>query len=246
MLYFAPVDRRFMDVYRSLRRAYGPQRWWPVTPPGATRPAYTGGPKNARQRFEVAVGTILTQNTAWTNVERAVENLNRIGAMSAAGIEACDVRSLARVVRPAGYFNQKAKRLKTLAAFFLSRRAVTREALLALNGVGPETADSIMLYAYDEPFFVVDAYTRRLCGRLALVEPDAPYEEIRNEFETNLPLRVDVYKEYHALIVEHGKHVCRKVPLCEICLFKRRCRVYFDKRASDRRKERRQELEGLR
>ncbi|MDD4857492.1 MAG: endonuclease III domain-containing protein, partial [Candidatus Krumholzibacteria bacterium] len=183
MLYSVPMDRRFMDVYRSLLRAYGPQMWWPVTPAGATRPAYAGGPTNARQRFEVAAGAILTQNTAWTNVERAIESLHRLGAMSAAGIAACDARSLAGAIRPAGYFNQKAKRLKTLAAFFLSRRAVTREALLALNGVGPETADSIMLYAYDEPCFVVDAYTRRLCGRLGLVEPCAPYEEIRKKFE---------------------------------------------------------------
>ncbi|MGD1047410.1 MAG: hypothetical protein ABR899_01505 [Candidatus Krumholzibacteriaceae bacterium] len=216
-----------MECYRILRRAYGPQGWWPVTPRGGTRPAYTGGPRNARQRFEVAAGAILTQNTAWTSAARAIENLNRLGAMSAAGIDALEEGSLARAIRTAGYFNQKAKRLKTLAAFFLARTAVTREALLALNGVGPETADSIMLYAFDTPVFVVDAYTRRLFGRMGLVAPADSYEEIRRMFERNLPASVYVYKEYHALIVEHGKRVCAKAPLCEKCLLQRLCRLYL-------------------
>ena len=216
-----------MDVYEILRRGYGPQRWWPVTPRGATHPAYTGGPRNARGRVEVAVGAILTQNTAWSNAARAIESLNRLGAMSPARMDALRPSDLTRSIRPAGYFNQKAKRLKTLSAFFLSHRAVTREALLALNGVGPETADSIMLYAFDAPFFVVDAYTRRIFGRLALVDPLAPYETIRKRFERNLPARGYVYKEYHALIVEHGKRSCRKAPLCENCLLKNLCILYL-------------------
>jgi endonuclease-3 related protein len=221
------MNGRFVECYRILRRAYGPQRWWPVTPRGGTRPAYTGGPRNARQRFEVAAGAILTQNTAWTNAARAIESLNRLGAMSAAGIDALDERSLAGAIRSSGYFNQKAKRLKALAVFFLARRSVTREALLALNGVGPETADSIMLYAFDAPVFVVDAYTRRLFGRMGLIDPANSYEEIRKVLERNLPASVYVYKECHGLIVEHGKRICGSVPLCEKCLLRRLCGWYL-------------------
>ncbi|MCX5754329.1 MAG: hypothetical protein NTW97_11950 [Candidatus Krumholzibacteria bacterium] len=219
-----------MKVYELLRRGHGPRRWWPVTPPGGTKPFYTGGPRNDLQRFEVAAGAILTQNTAWANAERAIENLNRLGAMSPGAIERMDVQALAAAIRSAGYFNQKAKRLRTIAAWFRANRKGTREGLLALDGVGLETADSIMLYAFNAPVFVVDAYTRRLFGRLALVDPSAPYEEIRDRFERNLPRRVYVYKEYHALVVEHGKSVCRKAPLCEKCLLKRLCLMYLERK----------------
>ena len=220
----------FLEVYEVLRRGYGRQRWWPVTPRGGMVPMYAGGPRNARERFEVAVGAILTQNTAWGNAARAIESLNRLGVMSPGRLDAMPARDLARAIRSAGYFNQKAKRLKTLAAFFASTRSITRESLLALDGVGSETADSIMLYAFDAPFFVIDAYTRRIFGRLALVDPRASYELIRNEFERNLPPRAAVYKEYHALIVEHGKRSCRKMPMCENCLLKNLCKAYLAQR----------------
>ena len=237
VLYSAPVDRRFMKVYELLRNAHGPRRWWPVTPRGGTTPLYTGGPRSDLQRFEVAVGAILTQNTAWSNAARAIENLNRLGAMSPGAIEGMDFQSLARAIRSAGYFNQKARRLRTIAAYFRENRKGTRESLLALNGVGPETADSIMLYAFSAPFFVVDAYTRRLFGRLALVDPSAPYEEIRDRFERNLPRRAFIYKEYHALIVEHGKLVCRKAPFCEKCLLKRLCLMYLGRKEANQGKD---------
>jgi endonuclease-3 related protein len=218
---------RFMTAYELLRRAYGPQRWWPVTPPGETKPRYTGGPHTELQKFEVAAGAILTQNTAWSNASRAIESLNENRFMNPEALLGLDEKSLARLIRSAGYYHQKAKRLKILAAFFLTREIVTRRSLLALNGVGPETADSIMLYAFGEPHFVVDAYTRRIFGRLGLAHPDAPYEEVRRIFERNLPRRIHVYREYHALIVEHGKRVCNKVPLCEICLLKNLCNLYL-------------------
>ena len=221
------MDGRFMRVYERLRREYGPRGWWPVTPPGGTAPRYTGGPRSDRQRFEVAAGAILTQNTAWRNASRAIESLNRLGAMSPEAIGRMDVEEIARAIRSAGYFNQKAKRLKTIAAYFRANLEGTRDGLLALDGVGPETADSIMLYAFNAPFFVIDAYTRRLFGRLALVDPEAPYDEIRDRFESNLPRRVSLYQEYHAVIVEHGKTICRKKPLCKKCLFKKWCLVYL-------------------
>jgi endonuclease III related protein len=224
------MNGRFMKVYELLRRAHGPRRWWPVTPPGGTKPLYTGGARSDLQRFEVAVGAILTQNTAWANAARAIEGLNRLGAMSPDAIERMDVRSLAGVIRSSGYYNQKAKRLRTIAAWFRANRTGTREELLALDGVGPETADSIMLYAFGAPLFVVDGYTRRLFGRLGLVDPSASYDEIRDQFERNLPRRVFVYKEYHALIVEHGKLICRKTPLCEKCLLKKLCLMYLERK----------------
>jgi endonuclease-3 related protein len=226
------MDERFMNVYRLLRGAYGPRRWWPVTPPGGTTPRYTGGPRNDLQRFEVAVGAVLTQNTAWSNAARAIESLNLLGAVSPRAIEGMDIRTLAAAIRSAGYFNQKAKRLKTIARYFLANRTATREGLLALNGVGPETADSIMLYAFGERYFVVDAYTRRLFGRLGLVDPSDSYEEIRGRFELNLPRRVFVYREYHALIVEHGKLVCRKLPICKNCLLQSMCLMYLERKES--------------
>jgi endonuclease-3 related protein len=221
------TDPRFKKIYERLRRAYGPRRWWPVTPPGGAVPRYTGGPRSPRQRFEVAVGAVLTQNTAWTNASRAIERLNLLGAMSPRAISDMEERSLAEAIRPAGYYNQKAKRLKILAAYFLSRRTRSRASLLELNGVGPETADSIVLYAWNEPVFVIDAYTRRIFGRLGLIPESAGYEEARKTFEENLPRRASLYREYHALIVEHGKRSCRTVPACKKCLLKPDCASYL-------------------
>ncbi len=214
-----------MEIYDILRRSYGPRRWWPVTPAGGRRPEYTGGPKNITQRFEVAVGAVLTQNTAWANAAKAIENMHAEGIMNEEALSEIEERLLAEVIRPAGYFNQKAKRLKTLAAYFCSSRSVTRSGLLALNGVGPETADSILLYAFSKPYFVVDAYTRRIFTRVGIISGDESYDDIRSTFENNLPHRAKLYQEYHALIVEHGKRVCRRKPLCGDCTVSPRCRT---------------------
>lgn len=212
------VNSVFIQTYRALRSAYGPQRWWPVTPPGAFEPAYTGGPRTPAQVFEVAAGAVLTQNTAWKNAARAITNLNRAGILNPVGIRDIDVGKLAYLVRPSGYYNQKARRLKTLAVFFAGAGKVTREALLDLDGIGPETADSIMLYAFGKPYFVVDAYTRRIFERIGALAGGEPYEKIRGALEADLPRRVSLYQEYHALIVEHGKRSCRRVPLCGACV----------------------------
>ncbi len=220
------MDGRFMEVYRSLLRAYGPQGWWPVTPPGETKPRYSGGPRSAAQRFEVAVGAVLTQNTAWANAERAIEALNSARILNPRALQSIPLEELARAIRPSGYYNQKAKKLKALASCF--RRAktaqgLTRESLLACDGIGPATADSILLYAFGVPSFVVDAYTRRIFGRLGLFEGNLPYEAIRMIFETNLPRRSSLYAEHHALIVEHGKKTCKKAPVCGECSLKWLC-----------------------
>ena len=213
----------FTEIYNILLKTYGRQRWWPVTPPGGDVPEYTGGPRNELQRFEVAVGAMLTQNTAWLNAARAIGNLNRAGALNPERLSTIDARKLTALIRPAGYYNQKAKRLRQLAHFFQSEEKVTRESLLALDGVGPETADSILLYAYGRLKFIIDAYTRRIFSRLGLLDTNATYDAAQAAFRENIPRKMLIYKEFHALIVEHAKRHCRVKPVCEGCALLSRC-----------------------
>lgn len=217
-------DTILIEIYEKLLSVYGRQGWWPVTPDGEVKPEYTGGPDNFSQRFEVAVGAILTQNTAWKNASLAIENLNMAGLLSPGAIQAAGMQELAETIRGSGYYNQKAERLKRLAAHLSAKTSPTRESLLALNGIGPETADSIMLYGYGEPYFVIDAYTRRIFSRVGLVKGDEPYEEIRLMFERGLPRRADLYQEFHALIIEHAKRHCRpREPICLTCAIVQCC-----------------------
>jgi len=193
---------RYFD---AMLHAYGPQFWWP-----------------GRTRFEIIVGTILTQNTSWTNVERAIANLRREKLLSPSAMEQVSVDHLATLIRSSGYFRQKAKKLKAFVDFlrthylgslnklFATPTHALREQLLAVHGVGPETADSILLYAGNHPVFVVDAYTRRILERHHLAQGKESYEEIRQTFESNLPADPKLFNEYHALIVNTGKHFCRK------------------------------------
>lgn len=213
-----------MEIYQRLLSVYGRQGWWPVTPEGEFKPEYAGGPRNDSHRFEMAVGAILTQNTAWKNASRAVENLNRAGLLSPDTIRSAALPELAEAIRPAGYYNQKAERLKRLASHLSAKTRPTRVSLLALNGIGPETADSIMLYGYGEPYFVIDAYTRRVFSRVGVVRGDEPYDEIRLIFEQGLPSSSDLFQEYHALIVEHAKRHCRaREPICLSCAIAQCC-----------------------
>jgi endonuclease III related protein len=225
-------------IYRRLLRRFGPQGWWPVTPSGGRQPRYsracTRGRLTAAQRFEVAAGAILTQNTAWTNVEKALEKLNAARALSPRMLASMPLPRLYRLIRSSGYFRQKSRRLKGFARFlveewdgrldaFLDRptEAVRRE-LLALEGVGPETADSILLYAGGHPVFVVDAYTRRLGTRFGLFR-GTDYHDVQRFFmERTKPSLYD-YREYHALIVEAAKRHCRTKPLCGRCPVWSRC-----------------------
>jgi len=182
-----------------------------------------------RQRFEVIIGTILTQNTSWKNAEKAVRALIHAGALDAGKIRRLPQRPLARLIRSSGYYNQKAERLKLVSAYFvehfsrfrkrsgLSATARLREELLAIKGIGPETADSILLYAFQKPVFVVDAYTRRIFHRLGLCGEKASYGEIQELFHRSLPRDQRLFNEYHALLVEHAKRHCSKQPLCSAC-----------------------------
>jgi endonuclease-3 related protein len=201
-----------MRLYDLMFQAYGPQHWWP-----------------ARTRFEVVVGAVLTQNTAWTNVEKAMARLRAAGALRPAALAALPRPRLAALIRSAGYYNIKAKRLQNLLRFlrrrcglrlsrlFRAAPQALRRDLLAVNGIGPETADSILLYAGDIPIFVVDAYTRRILARHGLLRPGAGYDEMQALFTAHLPRDVALYNEYHALLVMVGKDYCRSVPRCETC-----------------------------
>jgi endonuclease-3 related protein len=203
---------RLLDVYRRLFAAYGPQHWWP-----------------AETSFEVIVGAILTQSAAWTNVEKAIANLKAADALSPRGLARLTEAELARMVRPAGYFNAKTRKLKAFVEMLQAgfggelERLLTaplgelRGRLLATHGIGPETADSILLYAAGRPAFVIDAYTRRLFSRLGVAPQNETYDSWQSLFMANLEADPGLFNEYHGLIVRHGKEVCRREPRCEEC-----------------------------
>jgi len=204
---------KLRDYYDTLFAAFGPQHWWP-----------------GRTPFEVIVGTILTQNTSWSNVELAIQNLRREKLLTPGAIEAVSFGRLAALICSSGYFRQKAKKLKAFVHFLRAEyqgslvkmfRAPTealREQLLGVHGIGRETADSILLYAGRHPVFVVDAYTRRILERHQLAGPQHSYEYVRLFFERSLPPDVPLYNEFHALIVQTGKDYCRaRNPRCDQC-----------------------------
>jgi endonuclease-3 related protein len=202
-------------IYNKLYNAFGPQRWWPGDTP-----------------FEVAVGAILTQNTNWGNVEKAINNLKKEKVLNAKAIHDMPVNRLASLIRSAGYFNVKAKRLKAFIDFLMnayhgSMKKLGREdmhslrkKLLDVNGIGPETADSILLYALDKPIFVIDAYTKRVLSRHNILGHDEAYEKFQELFQSALKKDVKLFNEYHALFVRVGKEFCKPKPICEGCPLK--------------------------
>lgn len=204
------------QVYKALRKNFGHQNWWPGETP-----------------FEIIVGAILTQNTAWTNVEKAIVNLKKAHKLSFEALRRIPARKLSQLIRPAGYFNVKADRLKCFMDFLgrecqgdlsklkLKTMPVLREKLLAVKGVGPETADSILLYALNKMSFVIDAYTRRIFSRHGLAKDHEAYERWREIFTQALPENRDLYNDFHAQIVRVGKEHCRKVPRCDGCPLRR-------------------------
>ncbi len=208
-------DRRknlLMDAYSRMFDYFGPRHWWPGDSP-----------------LEVIIGAILTQNTAWANVEKAIKNIKSARALSIEKLYEIPDETLSEWIRPSGYFNIKTKRLKAMIRFIrdtyhgnLGEMAKTplpilREQLLGVYGVGNETADSILLYALEKPIFVVDAYTHRIFSRHQVIDAKATYEEIQRLFMKNLPEDSQLYNEYHALIVETGKTFCRRKPRCDQC-----------------------------
>jgi endonuclease-3 related protein len=204
--------KTLIRVYRTLLKAFGGQGWWPAETP-----------------FEVVVGAILTQNTAWRNVERAIKNLKEKAVLTPEGLRRISETRLAELIRPAGYYNVKAKRLKDMMSFldkdyggdlrrmFNEPLPSLREKILQVKGIGPETADSILLYAGEKRIFVIDAYTRRVLSRHGMITEEATYKDIQDLFMLGLPQDVSLYKEYHALFVHLAKTFCRTEPRCADC-----------------------------
>ena len=211
------MDKDLLDVYNLLLKHFGPQKWWP-----------------ADTEFEVIVGAILTQNSNWKNVERAIANLKENNLLEPEGIHNLSEEKLKRLIRPAGYYNSKARKLREFTDFLFENykdldeflglpTEQLREQLLSVWGIGPETADSIVLYAAKKPSFVVDAYTRRIFSRIGLVDDRIGYDELKKFFEDNLPKDAALYQEFHALIVELGKNYCKVKPRCKECPLEGNC-----------------------
>ena len=216
--------RQIHHIYDTLYKNYGPQGWWPVTEKESRKPIYKKrGKLSANQRFEIIIGTILTQNTAWKNVEKALIELNKRKLLDKNKLKSLPAKKLGKIIKSSGYFNQKAKKIKAMLEFLESGKEINRENLLGIWGVGPETADSILLYAYSKPFFVIDAYTKRIFTRLGLAESKVTYQELQETFHKNLPKDQGLFNEYHALLVKHAIKSCRTKPLCEECVLRRQC-----------------------
>lgn len=211
-------------LYHGLLKLYGPQGWWPLLDHCGTNPTKTGSisgyhpgdysyPKNKHQQFEICVGAILTQNTNWINVEKALLNLKQHNILNPTKLTTKNQEAIKTAIRPSGYFNQKTKKLIIFAHFFRnlpSKKIPTRNQLLELWGVGPETADSILLYAFKQPEFVIDAYTKRILLKENLIQEKATYDQIKQLFQKNLKPDYTLFQEYHALLVEHAKRYHQK------------------------------------
>lgn len=232
-------------IYTLLYTKFGPQGWWPISSmknlAGFDERGYHRNgfdfPKTESQKLEVAVGAILTQNTSWKNVEKAMKNLDEKKLFSFNALKNIDEKELAQLIRSSGYFNQKAKKVKTfinfvdknyngnLSKLFAEETDKLRSNLLSIKGIGPETADSIMLYSAQKPVFVVDAYTKRIFQRVLGSKKEMSYDELQNFFEHNLPKDVKMFNEFHALLVELAKRNCMKNnPLCSTCPLNKICK----------------------
>ncbi|MGC9337032.1 MAG: endonuclease III domain-containing protein [Candidatus Cloacimonadia bacterium] len=213
------------NIYQRMLEKFGPQDWWP-----------------GESREEIIIGAILTQNTNWNNVDRAIKNLKRYSLLDFARLSKISEKKLGILIRPSGYYNQKAARLKSISQFFqnnsldkytqLSTDELRKE-LLSIHGIGEETADSILLYALDRPIFVIDAYTKRIFNRLGFFQDNISYKEAQKFFMKHIQPDTKLYNEYHALLVKFGKEFCKKLPKCEGCFLRDLCKFY----RSDQSKE---------
>ena len=206
------IREQLLEIYGLLLERFGPQHWWPGQTP-----------------FEVVGGAILTQNTSWANVAKAITNLKAAGRLDPIELHEVELTELEQLIRPAGYFRVKAKRLRNFTQWLFDRyegrlerldeidTRRLREELLGVSGIGPETADSILLYALNRPIFVVDTYTARVAVRHRLIEPDITYDQLQDLFQSNLEPDVQFFNEFHALLVHVGKDFCKPKPKCQGC-----------------------------
>lgn len=214
------MTQKILQIYSQLFKRYGEQHWWP----GETV-------------FEIIIGAILTQNTSWANVEKTIKILKDKDLLTPEKIYSLPEKTLAHLIRSSGFYNQKAKRIKFFVEFYadfgfnpekLKHSDSLREKLLSIKGIGEETADSILLYALETPYFVIDSYTKRLFFRLGYTENEnISYKDLQDIFHKALPQDVELYKEYHALIVIHCKEHCKKTPLCYNCPLTTHCKYYI-------------------
>ncbi|MFC1951899.1 endonuclease III domain-containing protein [Chloroflexota bacterium] len=212
------INQALQNIYRQLMAHYGPQHWWPAQNP-----------------FEVILGAILTQSAAWGNAEKAIANLKAAKALSPKALRHLSLPEIATLIHPCGYYNAKALKLKSfahwlgeyyndnLSQFFTNNTDHIRQQLLAIHGIGQETADSIILYAANKPIFVIDAYTRRIINRIGLAPDSNSYTAYQAFFMDNLPTDTGLFNEYHALLVRLAKDVCRNRPLCQQCCLNNIC-----------------------
>ena len=210
---------KIQKVYNILLKEFKHQGWWPINL--KYLPEDYSKPGTEEEILEICFGAILTQNTSWKNVEKALINLQKNNLFNLKKLQKIDVKKLAEIIKSSGYNNQKARKIKEFINFLESKKGITRENLLNVWGIGPETADSILLYSYKKPYFVIDAYTKRIFNRLGFKE--TRYEDLQNLFTKNLEKDYKIYNEYHALLVKLGKDVCKTKPLCHKCPLNKDC-----------------------
>lgn len=227
--------KQINKIYKILSEFYGRQGWWPIYNEKKEASVYgCNAPRNDNELFEIALGAIMTQSVAWKNVEKALLNLKKEKLLKLEEISKISHDELAPLIRPAGYYNQKALKIKNFISWLNGfsydfkkikkiETGLLRDELLSIKGVGPETADSILLYAFRRKIFVVDAYTRRILTRVGIFSGNEKYHDIQKYFHDTFEGEIVDYNEYHALIVQHGKDVCRSKPRCEQCCLRRKC-----------------------
>ncbi len=235
--YFLYSMNKILSIYNIFLKEYGPQGWWPIINNKTLICEYhKSAPRNTEDKLEIVIGAILAQNTQWhPNVVLALQKLKQNNLLDIQKILKIGNKRLANIIRSSGYHNQKAIKLKNFCnylkkkykgninVFFRKDLSSLRNELLSIKGIGPETADSIILYAAKKPIFVIDSYSKRIMSRVGLVEEHVKYQELQDVFHNSLERDAKVFNEYHALFVEHAKNYCRKKPLCHKCPIKSMC-----------------------
>jgi endonuclease-3 related protein len=221
------MENKILTIYDLLLKAFGEQGWWPRFDLKENKFVYDKDFKNSKpseeEAFIISISAILAQNTNWKNVEKAIIHLNKEKLLSKNALKEINIEKLSELIKPSGYFNQKAKKIKEfLKEPFFQKEDITREKLLKIWGIGEETADSILLYSYNHPIFVIDAYTKRIFKRIGFKEKS--YKEFQDLFQSSLLEDYKLFNEYHALLVELAKRNCKKIPICNTCPLNNVCK----------------------